>query len=102
MRDNQAERRMSEASAMRNSNFLDRKRQIVERQLVDRREAAESLGVTLRTLRRWHDENQGPPRISFGVRKVYYAMPDIREHLNSRERRRNKRLGKAAASTATI
>ena len=52
MRDNQAEHRMSEASAMRNANFLDTKRQIVERQLVDRREASKLLGVTLRTLRR--------------------------------------------------
>lgn len=98
MRDNQAEHRMSEASAMRNANFLDTKRQIVERQLVDRREASKLLGVTLRTLRRWHDENQGPPRISFGVRKVYYAMPDIREHLNVKERRRHKRLGIATSS----
>lgn len=102
MRDNQAERRISELTAARRSNFLDMKRQIAERQLVDRREAAKLLAVTLRTLRRWHDENQGPPRISFGVRKVFYAMPDILEHLNARERRRNKRLGKAASSPATV
>jgi predicted DNA-binding transcriptional regulator AlpA len=103
MRGIDVERRLAEERAIRRAEFLERKRQISERQLVDRRQAAELLGVTLRTLRRWHEDNQGPPRVSFGVRKVFYAMPDILEHLAAKERRRNKRSGKnAMTSTATL
>src|SRR5947208_672664 len=103
MRGYEVERRIAEAGATRHAKFLERKQQIAERQLVDRRQAAKLLGVTLRTLRRWQEDNQGPPRVSFGARKIYYAMPDILEHLNAKERRRNKRSRKnAMTSTATL
>jgi uncharacterized protein (DUF2267 family) len=83
----------SEANAERHAEFLEFKRQKAEQQLVDRREAAELLGVTLRTFRRWHEENRGPPAVRFR-RQRFYALPDILEHLNAKERRRNKRSKK--------
>jgi predicted DNA-binding transcriptional regulator AlpA len=85
---------MQKEGAAKHAAFLEFKRQIAERQLVDRRAAAKLLGVTLRTLRRWHEENRSPPRVSFGARKVYYAMPDILEYLDAKKRRRNKRPGR--------
>jgi len=43
---------------------------------VGRRDAAEMMGVTDRTLLRWHREGKGPPRIYAG-RSVYYRVTDI-------------------------
>jgi predicted DNA-binding transcriptional regulator AlpA len=96
MRGYEVERRAAEERAIRRAESLERKRQISEKQLVDRREAAKLLGVTLRTLRRWHEDNQGPPRVSFGHRKVFYAMPDILEHVNAKELRRSRRSKQTA------
>jgi predicted DNA-binding transcriptional regulator AlpA len=98
----QRELRMQQAAA-RHAASLVRKQLIVEKQLVDRRRAADLLGVTLRTLRRWQEDNQGPPRVSFGPRKIYFALPDILEHLAAKERRRNKRSRKNGMTyTATL
>jgi len=43
---------------------------------VDRRDAAEMMGVTDRTLLRWHREDKGPPR-KYANRSVYYRISDI-------------------------
>ena len=43
---------------------------------VSRRDAAEMMGVTDRTLLRWHRESKGPPRRYTG-RSVYYRIADI-------------------------
>jgi hypothetical protein len=94
---------MRKESAAKSAAFLEFKRHIAVRQLVDRRAAAKLLGVTLRTLRRWHEDDQGPPRVEFGPRKIFYAMPDILEHLAAKERRKSKRSRKTAmTSTATL
>jgi predicted DNA-binding transcriptional regulator AlpA len=98
MRGYEVERRAAKELAIRRAEILERKRQISERQLVNRRQAAKLLGVTLRTLRRWHEDNQGPPRVSFGGRRVFYAMPEILEHVNAKELRRSRR----SRQTATI
>jgi predicted DNA-binding transcriptional regulator AlpA len=53
-----------------------RRKVLAEDGLVDRLEAAEMMGVTDRTLLRWHREGKGPERIYSG-RSVYYRMADI-------------------------
>ena len=90
--------RRREQAAARHAAFLEFKRQVAERHLVERRAAAEALGVDLRTLRRWHNENKGPPRLSFGRTKVFYAMADIAQHL---ENKRNK-VDRARATTIRL
>src|SRR5262249_5350952 len=53
-----------------------RRRVLAEDGLVDRLGAAEMMGVTDRTLPRWHREGKGPPRIYRG-RSVYYRIAEI-------------------------
>lgn len=47
-------------------------------------EAAQELGVTRRTLERWHAQRVGPPRIKFG-RQVRYRVAAVRQWLLSHE-----------------
>lgn len=47
-------------------------------------EAAQELGVTRRTLERWHAQRIGPPRIKFG-RQVRYRVVAVNEWLLSHE-----------------
>ena len=97
-----AGRRAELSSAERKQEFLAFRRLQSERQLVDRREAAKLLSVTVRTLRRWHEEHRGPPAVLFR-RQKFYALPDILEHLGVKERRRNQRSPKNDKSTdATV
>jgi hypothetical protein len=82
--------------------FLAFRRLKSERQLIDRREAAKLLAVTVRTLRRWHEEHRGPPAVLFR-RQKFYSLPDILEHLKEKEQRRKKRSGKRrVTSTASV
>ena len=53
-----------------------RRKVLAEDGLMDRLEAAEMMGVTDRTLLRWHREGKGPPRI-YASRSVYYRIADI-------------------------
>ena len=48
------------------------------------RELADLLGVSLRTLRRWHERRCGPPRVKFG-RLVLYRKQAVRDWLISHE-----------------
>ncbi len=45
---------------------------------------ANELGVTRRTLERWHAERIGPPRIKFG-KNVRYRAAAVREWLEAQE-----------------
>ena len=52
--------------------------------LVDRSGAAELLGVSARTLDRWHFLREGPPRIQLG-RKIRYRRAAIDNWVLARE-----------------
>ncbi len=45
---------------------------------------AEQLGVTARTLARWHSLRIGPPRVLLGGR-VWYSRPSVERWIASRE-----------------
>ena len=45
---------------------------------------ADELGITRRTLERWHAERSGPPRIKFG-KQVRYRADSVRAWLLERE-----------------
>lgn len=47
-------------------------------------QAAAELGITDRTLKRWHTDRIGPPRTKIGAR-VYYRKDSVAEWLKSRE-----------------
>ena len=47
-------------------------------------ETADELGVTRRTLDRWHTRRIGPPRIQIG-RKILYRREAVREWLLKNE-----------------
>jgi hypothetical protein len=47
-------------------------------------ELAAALGVTTRTLRRWHALGEGPPRTKIGCR-IYYRRSSVERWLASRE-----------------
>ena len=49
--------------------------------LLHRREAAELIGTSERTLKRWDRENKGPPPIRFGKRMTRYSVSAVREWL---------------------
>jgi predicted DNA-binding transcriptional regulator AlpA len=53
--------------------------------LVDRREAAQLLRVSQRTLDRWHLLGDGPPRVQCGPRTIRYRLTSICEWLCRRE-----------------
>ena len=48
-------------------------------------EVAHQLGVSVRTLTRWHALRCGPPRCMTG-RKIYYRVDAVREWLRDSER----------------
>lgn len=52
--------------------------------LLDRHEAARLLGISPRTLDRWHVLREGPPRIRYG-RNVRYRGSAIEQWLQGRE-----------------
>jgi predicted DNA-binding transcriptional regulator AlpA len=62
---------------------LDSKAAVSE--LVDRRQAACLLGVSPRTLDRWHLLRIGPPRVTLGGRKVRYRLSSLDAWVRSRE-----------------
>ena len=47
-------------------------------------QAAAELGVTDRTLNRWHTERIGPPRTKIGAR-IYYRREAVAEWVRNRE-----------------
>jgi len=49
--------------------------------LLRRREAAQLLGTSERTLKRWDRENKGPPPIRFSKRMTRYSVSAVREWL---------------------
>jgi hypothetical protein len=53
-----------------------RRKVLAEDGLADRLEAAGMMGVTDRTLLRWHREGKGPSRI-YRSRSVYYRIAEI-------------------------
>ncbi len=53
-------------------------------ELIDHRVAARLLGVSTRTLARWHLRSEGPPRISYG-RSIKYRGVSIEVWLRGRE-----------------
>jgi predicted DNA-binding transcriptional regulator AlpA len=54
-------------------------------ELVDRQEAATLLGVSPRTLDRWHLLRIGPPRITLGGHKVRYRLSSLDAWLKGQE-----------------
>ena len=90
--------RIAQAEAKRREEYREFWRERLERQLVPRREAAKLLAVTVRTLRRWHEESRGPSAVFFR-RQRFYALPDIQEYLAAKEQRRSKRSPKYEKST---
>ena len=54
-------------------------------ELVDRRHAARLLGVSPRTLDRWHLLRIGPPRVALGGRKIRYRLSSLDAWVRSRE-----------------
>lgn len=85
-----AGRRIAQADAERRSQFFQFQRLKAELKLIDRSEAAKLLGVTVRTLRRWNVENQGPPMVVFR-RKRFYSLPDVLAHVEAKQKRRARR-----------
>ena len=57
----------------------------VTSELVDRPHAARLLGVSSRTLDRWHLLRIGPPRVALGHHKVRYRLSSIEAWVRSRE-----------------
>jgi predicted DNA-binding transcriptional regulator AlpA len=49
-----------------------------------RDELAQHLGVSVRTIDRWHFDGEGPPRIVV-VRTILYSVDSVREWLCSRK-----------------
>jgi len=49
------------------------------------KDLAQALGVSERTLGRWHQFRQGPPRVEIG-RKVFYRLESVSAWMVSRER----------------
>lgn len=49
-----------------------------------REELAQQLGVSPRTIDRWHTSRCGPPRVTVG-RTILYNLNSVREWLRSRE-----------------
>lgn len=49
------------------------------------RDLAQALGVSERTIARWHHFREGPPRVEFG-RKVFYRLESVSAWIASCER----------------
>jgi predicted DNA-binding transcriptional regulator AlpA len=49
------------------------------------KDLAQALGVSERTIARWHHFREGPPRVEFG-RKVFYRLESVSAWIASRER----------------
>ena len=54
-------------------------------ELVDRTQAARLLGISPRTLDRWHRLRIGPPRVALGGHKVRYRLSSLDAWVRSRE-----------------
>jgi len=52
--------------------------------LISEYQLASSLGVSLRTVRRWHTERRGPRRVKLG-RGVYYRRETVLKWIAERE-----------------
>jgi hypothetical protein len=59
---------------------------------------ATQLGVTTRTLRRWHNERIGPARTTFGGRKILYRKEAVIQWLLEREQRPLQRKARRNAA----
>jgi predicted DNA-binding transcriptional regulator AlpA len=61
--------------------------------LLTRRQTAELIGTSERTLRRWDQEHRGPPALRFSERMIRYNIDAVRawlEFVNARGARREK------------
>ena len=58
--------------------------QILLGEYLRREELAEQLGVSTRTIDRWHSLRNGPPRIAIG-RTILYNLDSVRDWLQARE-----------------
>lgn len=60
--------------------------QVVKPALLDKRAAAELIGVSVKTLNRWQAERVGPPRIVLaGKRSVRYRLAALEDWLARQE-----------------
>jgi len=55
--------------------------------LLDREEVAKWLGVSPRTLDRWHALRRGPPRVQLSGGKVRYRAKSLVDWIEQQERR---------------
>ena len=53
--------------------------------VLPKEKVAQLLGISLRTLNRWHAEGDGPPLIKVG-RKTFYFEKDVLHWLQNRRR----------------
>jgi predicted DNA-binding transcriptional regulator AlpA len=51
--------------------------------LLTRRQTAELIGTSARTLRRWEEQNKGPPALRFSARMTRYNIEAVREWLEA-------------------
>ena len=56
--------------------------------LLTRRQTAELIGTSERTLRRWDQEHRGPPALRFSERMIRYNIDAVREWLDMINRSR--------------
>ena len=52
-------------------------------EIIDRHVAAQILGVTIRTLQRWHRAGQGPRRKTGRGRWVFYKRSEVEEWIGA-------------------
>lgn len=57
------------------------------------KQLAAELGISIRTLHRWHSARQGPPRVVLG-RVVLYRRSSVLAWIETREERVNRRMGR--------
>lgn len=60
------------------------KADLASKGIIDRHAAAALLGVTIRTLQRWHDAGGGPRRIASPDRSVSYSRSEIEEWMSTK------------------
>jgi hypothetical protein len=65
--------RIAQAEAKRSEESKEFRRVKLESELVPRQEAAKLLAVTVRTLRRWHEESRGPSVVFFRRQRFYFV-----------------------------
>jgi hypothetical protein len=82
---------------------LRQRDQAKESELIGRGTAAAMLGITVRTLLRWHHENFGPERLKISDYRYRYRISDVRawvdEHGHDSHRPRSSRKRPSTTSS---